>query len=223
MRRIADSFRRAIAIFVASLLLVHPALAGQERIANYRDTLSLFWGEVYEDGGETLYCGVRFGPEKGPDINVEHILPMSWVMNALDCDTRDQCRRDSDRFNRIEADLHNLYPSRKDVNKARGSFPFGDVRGEYREFPECDFEVDRRRRLVEPRPASRGEIARAMFYMHETYDLDIHTRLGKLLKRWYREDPPGAGEEHRNDVIEQLQGTRNRFIDEPEAAYRLWF
>ncbi|MCG6868604.1 MAG: endonuclease [Gammaproteobacteria bacterium] len=59
--------------------------------------------------------------------------------------------------------------------------------------------------------------------MRGTCDIDLHTRLGKPLKRWHRQDPPGAQEKHRNDVIEELQGTRNGFIDQPEAAYRLRF
>jgi len=200
-----------------------PAWAGQEEIADYREALELFWSELYVDGGETLYCGRRFGRGRHDGINVEHVLPMSWVMNELCCDDRDGCRRRSRRFNTIEADLHNLYPSLIEVNKARGSFPFGDIKGENHEFPGCDFEVDQRRRRVEPRPASRGEVARSMLYMHESYDIPLFTRLGITLKRWSRSDPPSAEERRRNDLIGALQGNRNRFIDDPRAVDELWF
>ncbi|MEZ5594697.1 MAG: endonuclease [Gammaproteobacteria bacterium] len=144
---------------------------------------------------------------------------MSWVTKELNCGTRRECRRNSERFNRIEADLHNLFPARTDINDDRGSFPFGMVKGEARKYGSCDFEVDFKRRQAEPRPAARGDIARAMFYMADTYGFTIFRRQGKLLARWHREDPPSALERRRNDRIEQLQGTRNPFIDNPSGLY----
>ncbi len=143
---------------------------------------------------------------------------MGWVTNELDCGTRKQCRKASERFNLIEADLHNLYPSRQDVNDARSAYRFGMLSGESRAFGDCDFEVNEQRRVVEPRPASRGEIARAMFYMKEQYGLTIFRRSGELLRQWHRQDPPGKHERWRNDRIEVIQGTRNMFVDEPELA-----
>jgi deoxyribonuclease-1 len=190
---------------------------------SYLDALPEFWSRVYPQGGETLYCGEAFGQRKGRRINAEHVFPMAWVMNAFGCTEREQCRRQHARFNRIESDFHNLYPARRDINKARSSYSFGEIAGEERAYGRCDFEVDHRRRLAEPRPASRGEIARAMFYMRETYGLAVFPRLGRLLLEWHRQDPPSAEERRRNDAIELAQGTRNRFIDRPEAASGLDF
>ena len=210
-------------LFLASLLWSLSGSGGQREFERYFDVLPVFWGELYPQGGETLYCGQPFGRNKGRRINVEHVYPMSWVMKDEGCRNRDQCRASSPRFNRIEADMHNLYPSRKDINKRRGSFPFGMVQGERREYGTCDFELDSRRRNVEPRPAARGNIARAMFYMHETYDLKIFRRQAELLKRWHREDPPDRDEKLRNQTIAEIQGNRNRFIDDPKSAERLRF
>ena len=194
------------------------ALAQQTEIPDYDNARRLFWGELYDAGGETLYCGVEFGSSRQRGLNVEHVFPMSWVTKELNCGTRRECRRNSKRFNHIEADLHNLFPARTDINDDRGSFSFGMVKGEARKYGSCDFEVDFKRRQVEPRPAARGDIARAMFYMADTYGFTIFRRQGKLLARWHREDPPSALERRRNDHIEQLQGTRNPFIDNPERA-----
>lgn len=207
------------------LLICLPQIsyAEQSRIQDYPQALRLFWSELYAKGGETLYCGKRFGRRKGYGTNVEHVFPMSWATRELRCGDRQQCRERSERFNHIEADMHNLYPAQVHVNEARSSFPFGEIRGERREFGKCDFEIDYRKRWVEPRPAMRGEIARAMLYMHDTYGLKIYRRLGRLLKQWNRDDPPSAEEERRNDIIEKLQGTRNRFIDNPKVANDLWF
>jgi len=148
---------------------------------------------------------------------------MSWVTRALRCGDREACRRSSTRFNRIESDLHNIFPARIDVNKKRGSFPFGIVKGEARRFGSCDFELDYAGRRAEPRAAVRGDIARAMFYMHDRYGLAIYARQGRLLKQWNRDDPPSTEEKRRNAAIEMLQGNRNPFIDRPESAERLDF
>lgn len=213
----------SLTLFCTILFWTLTACSEQQAFERYFDVLPVFWGQIYQQGGETLYCGEAFGPDKGRSINVEHVYPMSWAMKGEGCEDRDQCRASSSRFNRIEADMHNLYPARKEINKRRGSFPFGMVQGERREFGPCDFEFDSRRRNVEPRPAVRGNIARAMFYMHETYDLKIFRRQAELLKRWNREDPPDQEEKRRNQAIAKLQGNRNRFVDDPKAIDRLRF
>ncbi len=196
---------------------------GQQAFEDYFESKSRFWHEVYPEGGETLYCGKSFGPKRSRSINVEHVYPMSWVMKAQRCGSRDDCRRHDRRFNQIEADMHNFYPSRKDINKVRSSFPFGMIKGEQRAYGRCDFEFDPRTRRVEPRPSVRGNIARSMFYMRDTYGLKIYRRQGEMLKRWNREDPPDREERRRNDRIEKVQGNRNRFIDNPRAAEKLRF
>lgn len=206
-----------------AVLLLGMAAPAALAAGPYDHTLTSFWSTLYARGGETLYCGERFGAERGRGINIEHVMPMAWAMNAFGCDDRNECRRSNSRFRTIEADIHNLFPSRRDINRARGSFTFGMVQGEPREFGKCDFEVDRRRRRVEPRTAVRGEVARAIFYMHDRYGMEIFGRLGRLLKDWNRADPPSADERRRNDLIERLQGNRNRFIDQPRAADRLRF
>lgn len=189
--------------------------AEQTRTSDYERARWLFWNELYVGGGKTLYCGEPFSAKHRRGLNIEHVFPMGWVTKELGCGQRKQCRGNSKRFNRIEADLHNLYPSRVDVNDARGSYRFGLLPGERRIFGECDFEFDERRRIVEPRPASRGEIARAMFYMKEAYGLTIFRKSGELLKQWHRQDMPSKHEKWRNDRIEQIQGTRNMFVDDP--------
>ncbi len=206
------------------LLLTSPIRAdGQLIFKQYFDALPVFWQRIYPDGGRTLYCDEKFGAYHGRSINIEHIFPMAWAMRAEGCRSRKLCRESSQRFNRIEADMHNLYPALAEINKIRSSFPFAEIPGEKREFGQCDFEFDRRQRVIEPRPASRGNIARAMLYMHETYGLTLYRRQGELMKKWNREDPPDAEERRRNALIAKHQGTRNRFIDNPAAAEALRF
>jgi deoxyribonuclease-1 len=77
----------------------------------------------------------------------------------------------------------------------------------------CDFEVDFEARVVEPRPAARGNIARAMLYMEERYGLEIFQRQREMLLRWHEEDPVDDEERRRNALIRDLQGEGNRWIE----------
>lgn len=198
---------------------------GQTKITDYKKALRLFWREVYQDGGKTIYSQQHFGPSKPEWINVEHIFPMAWVVKDLvkkkKCIDRKDCRKKSRRFNLIECDLHNLYPSRRDLNMIRSSYRFGKIKGELRLFGPYDFEIDYRRRLIEPAPASQGEIARSMFYVADAYGLKLFTKQVKTLAYWNRIDQPSNEEKRRNDLIERLQGTRNYFIDHPDAVGKI--
>jgi deoxyribonuclease-1 len=143
---------------------------------------------------------------------------MAWVVNALKCKDRRDCRYHKKQFNFIESDLHNLYPSRRDLNMLRASHRFGKVKGEIRLFGSYDFKLDKKRRIVEPAPASQGEIARAMFHMSDCYDLKIFSQQAETLAYWNKVDQPSNEEKRRNDLIEELQGTRNKFIDHPKKV-----
>ncbi len=183
---------------------------------SYNQALKILWGKVYRKGGKTLYCGVPFETKNRSKrkkmANAEHVFPMSWVTKALKCGTRKQCHRNSPKFREIEADLHNIYPAVIRINKARSNFRFGDVPGEKRFFGSCDFEVDNRRRVAEPMPASRGEIARAMLYMEYQYGLPLHKKNKKLMRKWDRKDPPNKEEKRRARIIQREQHKENPFI-----------
>ena len=74
-------------------------------------------------------------------------------------------------------------------------------------------EIDEDRRLVEPRPEIRGEIARAMLYMADQYELYLRKELRQLLLEWHATDPADEFEKHRNEKIFRLQGNRNHWIE----------
>lgn len=198
------------------LLLLLPSLLPASPPEGYLAQIPVFWRTLYPQGGETLYCGSPFGPFDRR-VNIEHVFPMAWATKALGCGKRDRCRRTSPRFNVIESDMHNLYPALREVNEARGSYAYALIAGEQHDFADCDFELDHRLRRVEPRPAVRGDIARAMLYMADTYpELTLFGRQRELMEKWHRDDPPSDEERRRNDLIGRQQGRRNRFIDRPE-------
>lgn len=213
--------RKAIYLLFASFGLM-PCNADQFLIPNVEEAEKIFWKDLYPDGDThfTLYCGERF-TSKHDELVIELVYPIQWVVEYLGCGTLAECRTDSRRFNRMEADLHNYYPVLERINLARSDYVFGDVPGEYREFFECDFEQDVRTKTVEARTIARGNIARALFYMHWEYGLPISNHNINTLIAWHTEDPPSKDEKRRNDIIQKLQGTRNIFIDNPGKALQL--
>ena len=202
-----------------SLIQKSDSQRSRKALPDYNTARSVFWKKLYNGRVNSLYCGESFNSSQRRGYNVEHVFPMSWVTSSIKCGKRKECRNNSSDFNHVEADLHNLYPARVDVNQERSSFAFGMVGGEKREFGRCDFEVDYRARFAEPSEQVRGEVARAMFYMAYQYrglGLKLFDKQSALLLRWHEQDPPSDEELRRNRVIENIQGNRNLFIDNPQ-------
>lgn len=194
-------------------------------LKDYETARKVFWRDVYSGEVTSLYCGERFSSRKRRGYNVEHVFPMSWAAKSLKCGKRKQCRKRSAQFNLIEADMHNLYPARSDVNHERSSYRFGLVGGERRQFGRCDFEVDYRSRVAEPAMSVRGDVARAMFYMALRYKdqgLKLFDKQARLLLTWHESDPPNQEERRRNKAIFKIQNNRNPFIDDPELLSDLY-
>ena len=208
----------AVVLFLCSVCV--SGNADQLLLANVNEAEKIFWEKVYPGSHYTLYCGEQFN-SKTKDLSIERVYPTQWTVNYLGCSSVEQCRNESRRFNRIEADLHNYYPALTMIVRARSDFPYGEVAGEFREFFECDFEQDVRNEVIEARNRALGNIARSLFYMHWEYGLPLRNHSLKKLIRWHNDDPPSNDERRRNDIIEKLQGTRNSFIDEPEKANKL--
>jgi len=194
-------------------------------VENYDEVVAnTFWNDLYGLGGWSLYCGYRFDP--AADLTedrlfvIEQIYPASWMLKHMSCNSRRQCRLDKkSRFTRMEADMHNLYPAWQEADVSRRNTLFGMIKGEEWRYETCDFE--RHLGVTEPRPIARGNIARSIFYMHNEYGVPIDKKMLGQLKAWNREDPPSKQESLRNDIIEELQGNRNIYIDNPTMAEQI--
>ncbi len=205
---------KRLSVVVVLVGFVCSVFADQYRISKY-DTArdKYFWPILYQAGGNTLYCGQTFADRTG--LQVEHTLPASWMKEAAGCPnrTRNQCRAEQRRFNLMEADLHNLWPSIGAVNQARSNHPFAIIPGEVSAHPNCDFELQNNQ--VEPRPEVRGEIARSLLYMSYEYGVELPQDQLLLMIQWHHNDPPSEHEVWRNQMIHSLQGTRNLYIENP--------
>lgn len=198
--------------------------AQQMQVWDYDEIVTrVFWEELHKDGGWTLDCGYRFDAgrrsETGGTVTVDHIYPTEAMLKSLGCGNRLQCReKRGQRFLKMEADLHNLYPAWSPLVIYRNGARFGLIDGEQWRLDDCDIEW--RGGVMEPRPLARGNVARAMLYMRATYRLPLDAAALTLFRQWNDEDPPSEQELARNALIERLQGRRNPYIDDPELAKR---
>lgn len=175
---------------------------------------------VYKDSGtyfvKDVYCESDYvspGLGRIPNnsvINVEHTWPQSKFGGNYK------------RFQK--SDLHHLYPTDSQLNSIRGNNPFGNVTKESQttKCPQSKIGYERSGRIVfEPPQAHKGNVARALFYFSIRYKMPIDDVQEQTLKEWNIEDPVDEEELIRNDQVEQFQGNRNPFIDEPELALQI--
>ena len=157
-------------------------------------------------------------------LHWEHVVPASWFGNKRTCWTeghkrckekgRDCCLKVNPSYREQNNDPHNLFPSSGSINKARLNHPYGNVPGENREYGECNFEVGKNKnskKIAEPACYIRGEVARAMLYMRDTYRTDVKMS-HEILREWDEKDPPQQWEIQRAKFIQEETGKENRHI-----------
>lgn len=231
---------------------VFPALSGQELIdslvsvyhpvftmgqAQSRDTL---FGKIYNhnDSLTCVYTGftIWLDPAKDPTqaafmngnsnaVNTEHTYPQSLGATGL-----------------AEGDMHHLYPTRADVNAARGNSPFAEIpdaqteewyflNQEMSSVPgtNIDSYSEQTGSLFEPREDHKGNVARAMFYFYTMYkgqadqaNPAFFETQRQTLCAWHLEDPADDLEWQRTWQIADYQATPNPFVLDctlPERTY----
>lgn len=145
-------------------------------------------------------------------INAEHIWPQSYFKSALP----------------MVSDLFNLAPTFATPNSRRGNSRFALVtRADYS--TSCGSK--RGKEGFEPCGPAKGDVARSVLYFVLAYhDRDIRQGMDynefwvkqvPMFLEWNRLDPPDANERRRNDLVQEFQGNRNPFIDEPALADRI--
>lgn len=129
-------------------------------------------------------------------FNTEHVYPQSML--------------EGDAPN----DLHVMRVADIEVNSLRYNYPFTDGEGRYELIGGNAFY---------PGDEWRGDVARIIMYMNLRYDEPFEDMGGlDLFLEWNTEDPVSRIEVQRNNVIEDAQGNRNPFIDNPHLATRIW-
>ncbi|MBP6303816.1 MAG: endonuclease [Bacteroidia bacterium] len=132
-------------------------------------------------------------------------------------------------------DLHNLFPAEQNLaNGKRSNYPFGEIVGAPTYVSPSGMgrlgKDAGNNTVYEPADFQKGEVARALFYMVTAYN-GINGKVWTLpsgqnqdvLKKWHFQDLPDAFERARHELIYDLQGNRNPFIDSPNFACRINF
>jgi len=138
----------------------------------------------------------------------------------------------------MNGDALNLRPADASVNEDRGNKDFDNVQPNGTRHPEateCWYSIS----SWEPGPATKGQVARILFYMATRYegdsnDIDLEVvdkintfplpefgRLSTLIE-WNNTYPPSDFERRRNERIYQIQQNRNPFVDNPELVNLIW-
>jgi deoxyribonuclease-1 len=115
-------------------------------------------------------------------------------------------------YRRMQADMYNLYPAIGEVNGRRSNYSMAIIKGEKRDFGQCDVEIKSRK--VEPKESIKGEIARTYMYMDSVYPCRgiISKKNRKLFDGWNKSNPVDQWECERAKRIEKIQGNRNEVV-----------
>ncbi|MEM6398300.1 MAG: endonuclease [Bacteroidota bacterium] len=240
----------AAAMFI-SAQTIFPGLTGEELAdslrANFRPQQVLTYGEArdtlwrnIDSEGNTLvgvYSGfsVELDPSLDPTqdafakgINAEHTYPRAFGAD----------------FGNPEADMHNLFPTRVQVNSDRGNLPFGDINDnqtddwyfldQEQSNPPANNRDLYSERLqnsrFEPREEHKGNVARAMFYFYTIYRPEADAVLPSWIDQqlddlcqWHLDDPVDIRELNRSSAIAFYQdGKENPFVVDCSLARRAY-
>lgn len=203
------------------------ASRGQTTLGYFR-ARQLLLGRVYLDMHEgqysvrDVYCLKNFtnrdfgrkeglGPDQIPNhdvLNTEHTWPQSRFSRSFPDEVQ-------------KSDLHHLFPSDTEMNSKRANFKFAELAEGHTIPIKCATS-----RLAntpigfrfEPPDEHRGNVARALFYFSVRYKLHIDNDEEVYLRKWHQEDPVDQADVAHHELIYQLQGNRNPFIDRPDLV-----
>lgn len=162
-------------------------------------------------------CGykVRKNAKRAARIEAEHIMPAWEFGHQLGCwksGKRKQCSAGDEKFQRMEGDLHNLWPAIGEVNGDRSNFGYSQWGTKSGMYGQCPVVIDFKLKRIQPAEFSRGPIARAYLYMSEQYHIRLSKTNRRMFETWNKMYPPSADECRRDQAIELVQGNSNHFV-----------
>lgn len=232
--------------------IIAPTLHEQELwdylVDNYKTTTTMgydtardvLYGEIDSQPDNQLHCiytnyTITLDPDEDPSTNAfnqgidcEHSWPQSYG-----ADQEPQ-----------RSDMHHLYPCKSNVNSSRSNAPYAEIPDNetdiwYRyaevltsiptsnidEYSEKDNYGDDQ---WEPREASKGNIARSMFYFYAMYFDNIQNTFMNSqmsdLYAWHLQDPADEDEIARTWAIAGYQDNKpNPFVIDETLIERIWY
>jgi endonuclease I len=125
------------------------------------------------------------------------------------------------------SDAHHLRAIDNSMNGSRSNRKFVDDSGNAHTLPNDQFY---------PGDEWKGDIARMIMYMYVRYgnqcqpayigigdtNYSINGDMMNVFLEWNQEDPVSQYEINRNNILQNMQGNRNPFIDNPYLATKIW-
>jgi endonuclease I len=173
--------------------------------------------------------------------------PNTWAYNN-GIDTEHTWPQSKGAVVNAKSDMHHLYATRREVNSARGSFPFAEIpdihtdqwfrktqilssipSSHIDEYSEKD--VNGNSSFFEPREDHKGNVARAMFYFYTMYEQEANSAdpnffpiQKDVLLEWHRYDPVDSLESVRTGLIAGYQdGRTNPYVLDSSLVQRAYF
>ena len=172
-------------------------------ITSYNETKNLYcYTDCQNSGGKisSFYSGKAIGPTWDGGWNREHTWPNSKGEGNA------------------ENDIMMLRPTSTSENSSRGNTAYGQSSSYYHPNSESGGQHD-----------LRGDVARIMLYVYcrwgntsKMWGTGGVMESRAVLLQWVEEDPVDTWELGRNDVVEEITGTRNVFVDYPELSFLLF-
>jgi deoxyribonuclease I len=125
----------------------------------------------------------------------------------------DCCERVDSTFAAAHNDLHNLVPIEGALVSKRSLHHWGLVNGG-EHYGDCGIRFNPSIQRSQPMDSLRGDIARIMFYMSDTYGFRLSSQDTQLYITWNNADPPDPWEIERNRRITRIQGRGNHYIED---------
>ena len=202
-------------------------------------SLAYFWAstDAVSDSESYVMFYSDIPSGEGVKLNREHVWPKS---------------RASFQEKNGGSDLHHLRPAVASLNSAKSDHTFGNIFGVYEDGykegvlnDQVMYYVSTREDLFECKDDVKGDVARILLYVYcrwqqpnlysdvteglPALDPDDKADSGKkviesldTLLQWCEQDPVDSWEMARNDLVQEVQGNRNVFIDYPELAWQLF-
>lgn len=171
------------------------------------------------------YNTCRFQPrtyiKNIPYPDVEHKSPVSLFGSNLSCwqdgkakdeSSREYCARHNNMYKLYESDLHNLELAIPEINRNRSNYTYAEVPDTFSSYGNIGVNLDIKDKMFEPSDNRKGDVARTMMYMSETYKIPLTDVQINTYKYWIQLDPVDDFERRKNEKIKKIQGNANQFI-----------
>ena len=182
--------------------------------ASYDNLKTTFkYTDAYNGSSSSVYC--FYSNTSVTSWNREHVWPQSKGSFTTES-------------NSAGSDVLHLRPTDNKANSTRSSLPYGEVTGgTYQTVYTSAGKVAGyySPAFYEPLDSVKGDVARTLLYVYTRWEernlTDVIASTDLLLK-WCEEDPVDEYEMKRNDICQEICGSRNIYVDYPEYCWRVF-